>query len=79
MNAFEAAQKNGQEEELHNQLIDLANRKTRTQTVAPTFPATFLHIHIYRVKGARTVSNSADSSPPVSKRAPPNSPNSPLL
>lgn len=47
MNAFEAAQKNGQEEELHNQLIDLAKSQNKDANGGTHIPATFLRVTVY--------------------------------
>lgn len=45
MNAFEAARKSGREEELHNQLVELANAQNKSN--AGTFiPATFMRVTV---------------------------------
>jgi SAM-dependent methyltransferase len=46
MNAFEAAQKDGREEELHGQLIDLANGQNRSLNGGTSIPATFLRVTV---------------------------------
>jgi hypothetical protein len=45
MNAFEAAEKNGKVEELHKQLIDLANAQNRSHT-GVSIGATFLRVTV---------------------------------
>jgi len=45
MNAFEAAQKNGKEEELHSQLLELAQAQNRS-TIGTSIPATFLRVTV---------------------------------
>ena len=45
MNAFEAAQKNGKEEELHSQLLELAQAQNRS-TSGTSIPATFLRVTV---------------------------------
>ena len=44
MNAFEAAEKNGQEEELHNQLLELAKAQNKDTNGGTFIPATFLRV-----------------------------------
>jgi len=46
MNAFEAAQKNGKEEELHRQLVDLANGQNTGAAGSTSIPATFLRVTV---------------------------------
>ena len=45
MNAVEAAQKGGKVEELHNQLVDLANTQNKS-TEGTLIPATFMRITV---------------------------------
>jgi len=45
MNAFDAAQKDGREEELHRQLVDLANSQNTTSK-GTSIPATFLRVTV---------------------------------
>ena len=46
MNAFEVAEKNGKEEELHNQLLELANAQNRDTNGGTFIPATFLRVTV---------------------------------
>jgi len=46
MNAFEAAEKNGQEEELHNQLLELAKAQNRDTNGGTFIPAAFLRVTV---------------------------------
>ena len=46
MNAFEAAEKNGEVEELHQQLLDLANAHNRSKNGGASIPATFLRVTV---------------------------------
>jgi len=46
MNAFEAAQKNGKVEDLHNQLLELANAQNRSTVGGTAIPATFLRVTV---------------------------------
>lgn len=46
MNAFEAAQANGQTEELHAQLLELANAQNTGQTGGTSIPATFMRVTV---------------------------------
>lgn len=46
MNAFEAAQKNGKTEELHNQLLELANAQNKSVDGGTSIPATFLRVTV---------------------------------
>jgi len=46
MNAFEAAQKNGKVEELHNQLLELAKAQNNSTDGSTSIPATFLRVTV---------------------------------
>jgi len=46
MNAVEAAQKNGKAEELHNQLLELANAQNKSKNAGTFIPATFMRITV---------------------------------
>jgi hypothetical protein len=46
MNAFEAAQKNGKEEELNNQLLELAKSQNKSRNGDTDIPATFLRVTV---------------------------------
>jgi len=46
MNAVEAAQKNGKAEELHKQLLDLANAQNKSKNAGTFIPATFMRITV---------------------------------
>jgi hypothetical protein len=46
MNAVEAAQKNGKAEELHKQLVDLANAQNKSKDVGTLIPATFMRVTV---------------------------------
>ena len=46
MNAVEAAQKNGKAEELHEQLVKLANAQNKSKNAGTFIPATFLRITV---------------------------------
>ena len=46
MNAFEAAEKNGKVEELHNQLLELANARNMSAGGGTSIPATFLRVTV---------------------------------
>lgn len=46
MNAFEAAQKNGKEDELHSQLVELATTQNQGTGGGTSIPATFLRITV---------------------------------
>ena len=46
MNAVEAAQKNGKSEELHKQLVELANAHNKTKDVGTLIPATFMRVTV---------------------------------
>lgn len=44
MNAVEAARKNGKEEELHRQLVELANTQNKSGNAGTLIPATFMRV-----------------------------------
>jgi len=46
MNAFDAAQQNGKEEELHGQLLELANTQNQSRAGGTAIPATFLRVTV---------------------------------
>jgi ubiquinone/menaquinone biosynthesis C-methylase UbiE len=46
MNAVEAAQKNGRWEELHNQLVELANSQNKSKDAGTLIPATFMRVTV---------------------------------
>jgi ubiquinone/menaquinone biosynthesis C-methylase UbiE len=46
MNAFEAAEKNGKVEELHNQLLELAKAQNKSSDGSTSIPATFLRVTV---------------------------------
>jgi ubiquinone/menaquinone biosynthesis C-methylase UbiE len=46
MNAFEAAQKNGRVEELHDQLLELAKAQNKSTDNSTSIPATFLRVTV---------------------------------
>jgi ubiquinone/menaquinone biosynthesis C-methylase UbiE len=46
MNAVEAAQKNGKAEELHTQLVELANSQNKSKDAGTFIPATFLRVTV---------------------------------
>jgi len=46
MNAVEAAQKNGRSEDLHNQLVELANSQNKSQDGGTFIPAAFMRITV---------------------------------
>jgi ubiquinone/menaquinone biosynthesis C-methylase UbiE len=46
MNAFEAAEKNGKVEDLHNQLLELANAQNTSAAGSTSIPATFLRVTV---------------------------------
>ena len=46
MNAFEAAEKNGKEEELHSQLVELAKAQNKGTNGGTSIPATFLRVTV---------------------------------
>jgi hypothetical protein len=46
MNAFEAAEKSGKVEELHKQLLELANAQNTSAGGGTSIPATFLRVTV---------------------------------
>jgi ubiquinone/menaquinone biosynthesis C-methylase UbiE len=46
MNAVEAAQKNGKAEELHSQLVELANSQNKSKGAGTFIPATFMRVTV---------------------------------
>lgn len=46
MNAFEAAEKNGKAEELHSQLVELAEAQNQSKNSGTFIPATFLRVTV---------------------------------
>ena len=46
MNAYEAARKNGKEEELHTQLVGLANAQNKSNDAGTLIPATFMRVTV---------------------------------
>jgi ubiquinone/menaquinone biosynthesis C-methylase UbiE len=46
MNAVEAARKNGKAEELHNQLVELANAQNKSKDAGTLIPATFMRVTV---------------------------------
>ena len=46
MNAFDAAEKNGKVEELHSQLVELANAQNQRNSGGTSIPATFLRVTV---------------------------------
>ena len=46
MNAYEAAEKNGKVEELHNQLLELAKSQNKSPNGGTSIPATFLRVTV---------------------------------
>ena len=46
MNAFEAAERNGKEEELQNQLLELAQAQNQDTNGGTSIPATFLRVTV---------------------------------
>ena len=46
MNAFEAAQKNGKVEDLHRQLVELADTQNKSTNGSTSIPATFLRVSV---------------------------------
>ncbi|MCI0632225.1 MAG: class I SAM-dependent methyltransferase [Phycisphaerales bacterium] len=47
MNAFEAAQNNGKEEELHDQLLELAKTQNKATDGGTSIPATFMRVTVH--------------------------------
>ena len=46
MNAFEAAEKNGKADQLHGELVELANSQNRSKNGGTSIPATFLRVTV---------------------------------
>jgi ubiquinone/menaquinone biosynthesis C-methylase UbiE len=46
MNAVEAARQSGREEELHNQLVELANSQNKSKDAGTFIPATFMRVTV---------------------------------
>jgi hypothetical protein len=46
MNAVEAAQKNGKADELHKQLVELANAQNKSKEAGTFIPATFIRVTV---------------------------------
>ncbi|HEY7336243.1 MAG TPA: class I SAM-dependent methyltransferase [Bryobacteraceae bacterium] len=46
MNAYDAAHKNGNADELHRQLVDLANRQNKSKSAGTLIPATFMRVTV---------------------------------
>jgi hypothetical protein len=46
MNAVEAAQKNGKDKELHEQLVTLAKAQNKTNDAGTLIPATFMRVTV---------------------------------
>jgi hypothetical protein len=46
MNAFEAAEKNGKQEELNCQLVELANAQNTAKNGGTSIPATFMRVTV---------------------------------
>ena len=46
MNAYDAAEKSGKTEELHNQLLELANAQNKSANGGTSIPATFLRVTV---------------------------------
>jgi len=46
MNAYDAARNNGKEDELHRQLVDLANSQNKSKNGGTLIPATFMRITV---------------------------------
>lgn len=46
MNAVDAARKNGKEQELHNQLVELANTQNKSGNAGTLIPATFMRVTV---------------------------------
>jgi ubiquinone/menaquinone biosynthesis C-methylase UbiE len=47
MNAVEAARKNGKADELHQQLVELANSQNKSKDAGTFIPATFMRVTVY--------------------------------
>jgi hypothetical protein len=46
INAIEEARKNGKAEELHNQLLELANSQNKSKDAGTFIPATFMRVTV---------------------------------
>ena len=46
MNAVEGAQKNGKAEELHSQLVELADSQNKSKDAGTPIPATFMRVTV---------------------------------
>jgi hypothetical protein len=46
MNAFDAAEKNGEVEKLHSQLVELANVQNQSKSAGTSIPATYLRVTV---------------------------------
>ena len=46
MNAVDAAQKNGKADELHTQLVELANSQNKSKDAGTFIPATFMRVTV---------------------------------
>lgn len=46
MNAYEAAEKNAKEQDLHNQLLELAKTQNKSSNGGTCIPATFLRVTV---------------------------------
>jgi hypothetical protein len=46
MNAYDAARKSGTENELHRQLVDLANTQNKSKNAGTLIPATFMRVTV---------------------------------
>ena len=46
MNAYEAARKNGREDEIHKQLVELANSQSKSNDAGTLIPATFMRVTV---------------------------------
>jgi len=46
MNAYDAAQKNGNSDELHRQLVELANSQNKSKSAGTLIPATFMRVTV---------------------------------
>jgi hypothetical protein len=46
MNAYDAAAKNGKTDELHRQLVELANSQNKSKNAGTLIPATFMRVTV---------------------------------
>jgi ubiquinone/menaquinone biosynthesis C-methylase UbiE len=53
MNAVEAAQKNGKADELHTQLVELANAQNKSKDAGTFIPATFMRVTVSPLESGR--------------------------